>query len=225
MNASRRVFVFVGAWLTLAGPLLAQTGLPQRNLRIELRQGDGSELAQQRAGASGSVVISSSRSVNAQGNVTVHTTRRETVTRGDGAQQVLVLNGGRAGVRLGQMQPLQWYQVVWSESRGATLLPSTMMLEAGRGFTVHPRWPGGNAPVTVEIQTESTRIEDGTARTQGQPLREGGTVLTTVQVPLGEWVTIASTMDAQHTQERGTWSSAEDRTNRSSVVQMRVTAP
>ncbi|MCM5682859.1 hypothetical protein M8A51_25320 [Schlegelella sp. S2-27] len=225
MNASRRIWV-VAAVLGAGCPsVFAQPGLPQRNLRIELRQGDQTELARQGASASGSVVISSHRTVNAQGGVTVHTTRRESVTRGDGTQQVLVLNGGRAGIRLAQQQPLQWYQVIWNARDGATLVPSKVMLEAGRGFTVQPRWPGGGEPVTVEIAAESSRFNDPTSGMQDRPLREGGTTLTRVQVPLGEWVTIADTLEEQHTIERGNWSSAEARGSRRSVVQMRVTAP
>lgn len=227
MHASRRlalIFAAISGWASLS-PGWAQSTLPQRNLRIELRQGDEAELARQGAGASGSVVISSTRTVNAQGGITVHTTRRESVTRGDGLQQVLVLNGGRAGIRLAQMQPLQWYQVMWNERRGATLVPATVMLEAARGFTVQPRWPGGDQPVTVEIAAESTRFDGSASGVQGQPVREGGTTLTTVQAPLGEWVTIASTVDEQHTSERGNWSSAEARGSRRSVVQIRVTAP
>ena len=225
MNATRRIWVLAAVLGTAGAGVFAQSGLPQRNLRIELRQGDETELARQGAGASGSVVISSHRSVNAQGGVTVHTTRRESVTRGDGTQQVLVLNGGRAGIRLAQQQPLQWYQVVWNARDGATLVPSTVMLEAGRGFTVHPRWPGGSEPVTLEIEAESGRFNDASSGVQGQPLREGGTTLTRVQVPLGEWVTIASTLDDQQSSERGAWSSAEARSRRSTVVQVRVTAP
>ncbi|AKJ31644.1 hypothetical protein [Caldimonas brevitalea] len=199
-----------------AAPAQSAADLPQRNLRIEVRQGDEAELTQQGLGAGGEVTVSTSRRV--EGGVTVQTTRRETRRSGQAAQQVLVLNGGRAGVRLGQSQPLQLYQVAWSPGTGPQLMPTTVIVEAGRGFSVSPRWPGGNAPVLVEIEAESSRLDTAAAR-------EGGTALTTVQVPLDEWVTIASSGDTEQRDVRGVLSSRQASGSRRQLVQLRVSAP
>jgi hypothetical protein len=50
-------------------------------------------------------------------------------------------------------------------------------------------------------------------------------LLTTVQLPLGEWVTIASTAGSSSERRSGTLSTRDVDRSRSQVVQMRVTAP
>jgi hypothetical protein len=78
---------------------------------------------------------------------------------------------------------------------------------------VQPRWPGGAAPVTVEVSAEGGA---GSERSQ---------VLTTVQLPLGEWVTIASSANSASERRGGAWSTHQVERSGSLVVQMRVTAP
>ena len=210
-------------------PAPAQTGpnvgLPLRNLLVEVRQGEEEEGSQRRQGASGAVVISGGpSSSNVSGGVSVHNGQVHSTRRGDGVQQVLVLNGGRAAVRLGHTQALQWYQVAWNERDGATLLPSTLWLEAGRGIVVQPRWTAGSSTVTVEISAESSRLHPQGSPAEGM-LREGASASTTLQVPLGEWVTMAST--AEHSQQRDqrVWSSHEASREGRRIVQIRVTLP
>ncbi len=229
-RAGLRLLIQLPFALALGGvlPATAQTahvGLPLRNLLVEVRQGEEEEGSQRRQGASGAVVISSGpSSSNVSGGVSVHNGQVYSTRRGDGVQQVLVLNGGRAAVRLGHTQALQWYQVAWNEREGATLLPSTLWLEAGRGIVVQPRWTAGSSTATVEISAESSRLQ-----AQGNPaegvLREGASASTTLQVPLGEWVTVAST--AEHSQQRDqrVWSSREASREGRRIVQIRVTLP
>ena len=50
-------------------------------------------------------------------------------------------------------------------------------------------------------------------------------VLTTLQLPLGQWVTIASSGEHAQARERGVASTRESSSDRRVVVQMRVTAP
>lgn len=223
MDVTRRRCLSLLVLATGAPAALAQPGLPQRNLRIEWRQGDEAALARQGTAAGGSVVVSSSRGVH--GGVTVQATRRESVSSGGLSQQVLVLNGGRASVRLARTEPLQWYEVAWNARDGATLVPTTVLLEAGRGFTVQPRWPGGAAPVTLEIAAETGPLPADRHGAMPPAAREDGTLLTTLQVPLGEWVTVASTADAQQVRERRGWSSVEARSAGRSVLQVRVSLP
>ncbi|MCW7539517.1 hypothetical protein OOT46_16870 [Aquabacterium sp. A7-Y] len=194
------------------------SGLPVRNLLVEVRQGDAAQLSQQSLGGAGGVSVSTSRRV--EGGVTVTTTRRETSRSGQLGQQVMVLNGGRAGIRLSQSRPLQFYQVAWSAREGAVLQPSTLIVEAGRGFSVLPRWPGGDAPVQVEIEAESARLDEA-----GGGVREGSSTRTTLQLPLGEWVTIASSGEDEQSREQGLLSSRDARGSRHVQVQMRVSAP
>ena len=184
--------------------------LPLRNLLVELRQSDASAAQRERAAAGGSVVIGSDGHVS--GGVGIGAQVRSRDAAGDSVQQVRVLNGGRAGVRLARAVPLEFVQIVWTP-QGAQVLPSTVWTETGRGFVVQPRWPGGAAPVTVEVSAEGGGAAE---RTQ---------VLTTVQLPLGEWVTIASSAASTSERRSGGWATHEAERSSSLVVQMRVTTP
>lgn len=201
------------ALLAAAGLAQAQAALPLRNLLVELRQGDDASLRRERAGgAGGAVVIGSDGHVG--GGIAIGAQSRSRDAAADGVQQVRVLNGGRASMRLARAEPLEFVQVLWTP-QGVQAMPSTVWTETGRGFVVHPRWPGGAAPVTVEVSAEGGDAAAG----------ERSQLLTTLQLPLGEWVTIASSAEARTTQ-RGSFATRDVETRRSGhVVQMRVTAP
>jgi hypothetical protein len=184
--------------------------LPLRNLLVELRQSDASAVQREGAGVGGSVVIGSDGKLSGGAGIGAQARSRDAA--GDSVQQVRVLNGGRAGVRLARAVPLEFVQIAWTP-QGAQVLPSTLWTETGRGFVVQPRWPGGAAPVTVEVSAEGGA---GSERSQ---------VLTTVQLPLGEWVTIASSANSASERRGGAWSTHEVERSGSLVVQMRVTAP
>jgi hypothetical protein len=127
-------------------------------------------------------------------------------------------------VRLAQAAPLQWWEVVVTP-RGPQVVSQTVWAEAARGFVVLPRWPGGDAPVTVEIQAESGNVsQPGALQPLGQPPGAVDTVraLTTVQLPLHQWVTIASSGEADSERSRGVLSSRDAQRSRRVVVQMRV---
>ena len=87
--------------------------------------------------------------------------------------------------------------------------------------------------MTVEVRTDASALAGGgmPSRYQldGQPLPEGAVesagLLTTLQLPLGEWVTVASEASGQTQRQRGTFSSSDARREQRFVVQMRVTAP
>jgi len=63
----------------------------------------------------------------------------------------------------------------------------------------------------------------------GRPLPDNATesagLLTTLQLPLGEWVTVAGSSSADSRSERGTVYGTQSRTQGQSLLQMRVTAP
>lgn len=209
-----------------AGVLGAQElRLPQRNLLIEVRQGDEAALGVSGGGLSGGeVVVGSGGQVSGRAGVQIES-RSSSSSLGT-TQQVRVLNGGRAGVRLGQALPLQWWEVIVTP-RGPQVVSQTTWAEAGRGFTVLPRWPGGEAPVTVEIQAESGSVsQPGALQPLGQPpgAVNSARTLTTVQLPLGEWVTVASSGEADVERSRGGLSSREAQRSRRWVVQLRVSS-
>lgn len=215
--------------VVLAGGAGAVERLPLRNLLIELRQGEASVLEADRAQA-GAVVVGRDGSVSARAGISLdsHTLRRD----GEAVQQLRVLNGARAALRVGAQQPLYWVQ--WAASPdGPVALLGNAWVDTGRSVTVLPRWPGGDAPVTVELLAESAARAGGGAPTRyapdGQPLPEGAVertgVLTTLQLPLGAWTTVAASGEAGQRRERGTLSTQDGAGDRRWVVQMRVTAP
>jgi hypothetical protein len=200
-------------------PGSAQAALPLRNLLVEVRQSEQAQ-GQDRGGGldGGSVVIRSDGRVQGSAGVTLQS-RSQNRDAGT-TQQVRVLNGARASVRLAQALPLQWWQVVWTP-QGPQALPSTQWAEAVRGFVVQPAWAGEEQPVRVEISTEGGGAGRGLDGSQSTASR----VLTTVEVPLGQWVTVASSSDAAQSSEHGVLSSREARRTQERVVELRVTVP
>lgn len=222
---------FVGlAAASLLVPAQAQPGsgrLPQCNLLVEVRQIDEGQLGAQGGGLErGAVVVGSDGRVSGGADVGWQVSTRE--HRDAIAQQLRVLNGGRASMRLSRSVPLQWWQAVVTP-QGVQAVPTTVFSDAGQGFAVRPSWPGGRAPVTVEVQTEMARAHDPDLTVGDDPdngiARERFTTLTTLQFPLGEWVTVASSgQDGAHS-ERGVLSTRDVGRRSQIVVQMRITAP
>lgn len=220
---------------SLALPFLARAQaparLPLRNLLVELRHGEASQLRSSGGGVeSGAVVVGPNGEVRARGGVTVEARGRDDA-RGS-TQQVTVLNGGQASLRVGLAVPMQWLQWGWTPD-GPVLVGGGQYVETGSGFVVQPRWTGGDEPVTVELRTEgSARASAGVPSRyapDGQPLPDGAVrqagVLTTVQVRLGEWITVASSGDTQALRKRGLLSTRDIEREQRLLLQMRVTAP
>lgn len=162
----------------------AQAAPPLRNLSVEMRISDAQVDAQR--GAQGSVTIGSRDGrIDADGAVTVQA--GSTRQMGDAAQRVLVLNGGRATLRLTQGLPVASTEVWWTPwGPGAAV--RSQWVELVNGMQVRPLWPGGDAPVTVEIAAQSA---ERLTQPSGQALPPQAELFTTVQAPLGEWVAVA----------------------------------
>lgn len=217
----RMIAGLAGALLALgAGTVGAQPAEPARgplvNLRVELRQAEAQRQSERGAG-----VAVSERGVAIGAGVQERGGERGV------RQQLLVLNGGRATLRLGQARPLQWLQAVRVAppspgSSGIAWVPGTVWVDAGQGLTVRPLWPGGAAPVTVEVAAESAGL--GAPGFGREPPR-GAQLLTTLQLPLGDWVTVAESADAQQQDGRGLLSGRGSEDEHRLVLQMRVTAP
>jgi hypothetical protein len=197
---------------------IAQAGpsLPLRNLSVEMRISDDSSASRRDAAAGASVSIGSSGRVDG-GGVTVSSGGLQ---QGLGAvQRVLVLNGGRASLRLAQGVAVDDTEVAWTPwGPGAAV--RSQWVELVNGMEVSPRWPGGNAPVTLEIAAQSA----GRApQNSGQALPPQLSAFTTVQVPLGEWVEVAQLNSRQSSVSRSGFSAAT--TSRQRSLQVRVSLP
>lgn len=189
-------------WLLSALP--AQAELPKRDLVVELRQ------------------------VEDAGGVTVSTQSREPLLS---PQQIRVRNGTKASLRLEQALPMQWVKAasaqteslsaagVTSRSSGGSVVNEVTWMEAGQSLSVQPRWPGGKQAVTVDIEVQAAAVGDRIG--SELPTQSRSQTATTVSVPLGQWVTIATSGSSP---ARGVYSS--EATNESlRLMQLRVLAP
>jgi hypothetical protein len=145
-------------------------------------------------------------------------------------QQVRARNGEKASLHINQSMPMQWVQKI--ESQSATLSAASASassnaggvtqaitwMESGQSFTVTPHWPGGKQPVKIEIEMQSSAVEERTSSDLPATTRQRYS--TTVSAQLNQWVTIAST---GRTARSGSYSSAGTSEVRRHL-QIRVTA-
>lgn len=145
-------------------------------------------------------------------------------------QQVRVRNGEKASLQFNQSMPLQWVQKI--ESQSATLsaagasasnnaggvTQAVTWMESGQSLTVTPNWPGGKQAVKLEIEVQSSAVDERTSSDLPATARQRHS--TTVSAPLRQWVTIAASGSAAKT---GTYSSAGS-SDRRRLIQVRVLA-
>lgn len=195
--------------------------LPMRNLIVEVRQDVDEAGASQRAGITGGSVVIGNGGVRGQAGVEWRTDHRD--QSAGTVQQVLVLNGGQAAVRVAAQTPWQFVQVAWTP-QGPRVVPALVWAESATGFRVRPAWPGGQEPVTVEFTAEAAQPGGGLPGDRAGPAAQA-VVLTTVQVPLDEWVTVARSLDAQRSEASGVLSSRSAERASARSLQIRVRAP
>lgn len=182
------------ALLGLAGALHAQPSLvmeppplPLRNVLIEVRQDDGQSSERERLGADINARVQPGRS---EADIRIDAQGRRIERSSRATQQVTVLNGRSAAIMLGNSLPLRLRQVI-TRNGVRRLVPGTVWLEAGAGFSATPIWEGND---TVYLQL---------AATQGRQALMGSTagVSTTLMLPLDEWTTVAESEDLQDQQQ------------------------
>ncbi|MEK9952953.1 MAG: hypothetical protein VW687_12455 [Curvibacter sp.] len=136
-------------------------------------------------------------------------------------QQLQVRNGGAARLSFSQTTPLQWVQSVQAPGAmtGAGVKQGLIWLQAGQSLQFKPRWPGGNRPATVEVEVQTTSVQQQPGREL--PSQARSELSTTVQAPLGQWVTLARSGNLP---QPGVYSS-NAATQRPRLLQLRVSAP
>jgi hypothetical protein len=216
---ARRALLHAAACALLPWPGrgAAQPALPQRNLSVEMRVSDESMDSRRDAAAAASITIGSGGRVDGGGGVSLSSGSRQ---QGLGAvQRVLVLNGGRASLRLAQGMVVDDTEVVWTPwGPGAAV--RSQWVELVNGMEVSPRWPGGNAPVLLEIAAQSAGLA---TQNPGRTLPPQLSAFTTLQVPMGEWVDVAQLHSRQSSVSRSGFSAATASRQRS--LQVRVSLP
>ena len=117
-------------------------------------------------------------------------------------QQVRVRNGEKASLQINQSMPMQWVQKIESQSAtlsaGGTSASSSSggvtqavtWMESGQSLTVTPHWPGGKLPVKIEIEVQSSAVDERVS--SDLPATQRQRYTSTVSAPLNRWVTIAS---------------------------------
>jgi hypothetical protein len=206
-------------------PAVAQTGPdagaadgPPRHLWVELREVDDAGAP---AGRGPTFASADSRGGDARA---VATARRAE----DAAPlRLRMLNGAEAESYLGRQELRPWLEWAWTPG-GPALAGGSEAVELGRALKLRALWPGGGAPVTVTLRSDAVAARDDTPdgsdvrpRPEAELARRG--VMTTVRVPLGAWVAIASSGEPPPPSAAGTVSSREAGSARARRLELRVT--
>ncbi len=207
--------LFACTLLSLSGALCAQPNLvmeppplPLRNVLIEVRQDDGQSATGERLGADINARVQPGRT---EADIGIEAQSRRVERSNRAQQQVLVLNGRPAAIVLGNSMPLRLRQVI-TRNGVRRLVPGTVWLEAGTGFSATPIWEGND---TVYLQVSAS---------QGRQALTGNTagVSTTLLLPLDEWTTVAESEDLQDQQLGALGLGGGGRERRSDGRQLRV---
>jgi len=185
-----------------AGSARAQP--PQRNLVIQVRL-VGAEAAADGADDSADGEAPQAAAPNAGYSVGT----RPAADAPPAVQTLHVLNGQKGYLRFSNAVPIQWVQAVAvgrahgaagsagtpgasapAAGDGVAVANGLAWIEAGQSLAVQARWPGGRAPVALEIaiETQAAGAQDGGA----PPASARREAHTTVLAPLGHWTTFAS---------------------------------
>lgn len=190
--------------------LLAAIDRPPRRLVISVRQ-DADSTATARGGevsgrvSSGGTTIESRRTV--VGGAGVEVRRGGDVVRGQVydsrsagservAQQVQVVEGGRAFINVGTSVPVPLRQVVVGPG-GAVVSESVVYRDLGTGFSAEPQLAGDNVTLTIS-PTHDTPGAYGPGSANIQRLT------TTVSGRLGEWIDLGGSVEERAGESSGT---------------------
>ena len=185
--------------------ILARIDTLPRQLRIAVRQGGRIDKQAHGAEVSGQVGAGDVRvtvpargrrgaSVEA-GGVRARIWSSGVVEQDEDMQEIQVLEGRQAFIRLGLAVPLRETTVVQS-GVASRVVESTRYEEIGTGFYVVPRLSGDQ--VVLEISPQKERLIGG----RGQNI-ETQRIVTTVSGRLGEWIELGSLSQQQEDSETG----------------------
>ncbi len=242
----------VFAWPQVVHAAGRDEALPARNLLVEWRTSGERSQQERSTGLRQGQVTVDTRGVWATGTLQAGTVQTE--SRQDSTQQVQVLNGGRARLYVGTSQPLTVWQWAGPVGGGGSLggygpssgghvgngatqgayqggqaAPQTVWIDLGQGLSVSPRWPGGRAPVVVELEAQSRQSASPGGRLLGRVDPDGQTrrseLASTLSLPLGQWVVVARSGGRSEQQRSGTLSTRELDDEQSEQLEIRITAP
>lgn len=113
---------------------------------------------------------------------------------------------------------------------GAQLLSQTVWIDLGQGLTVQPRWPGGKAQVEVQMEAVSRQPLGaggllGTSGFSPEGAVQRREVMSTLLVPVGQWVVIAQSAQQGAQRTRGVLSTADLDDEDAFQLEIRLTLP
>jgi hypothetical protein len=122
------------------------------------------------------------------------------------SQQLSLINGQRGQFRYSRRMPVLWMQSASQQTgQGSTatspaggnqaggrssVSDQLTWLESGQALSVQAGWPGGRAPVRVDLTLDAATIEP--ALGQPMPAHRQRSASTSVITPMGRWTTFAA---------------------------------
>lgn len=200
--------------MLLAPTVIAQTAmqstaspnpLPLRNLQIEVRQVQSSQREQGGVQADAELQLGSGGSTSAQARLRLG--QQQAQQTGSASQQVLVLNGRSAAIALRSSTPFRLMQTQFRNGR-PVLVQGFVLLEASTGFMATPRWDGTDL---VELEIAAS-----------QAGRVSSNSISTLVLPLGEWVSIAQSETTSRSARSGLLGQSSESEQQSSELQVRL---
>lgn len=158
------------ALVVLLAALPAWAAAPADDLLVELRV-----LRSPPAAAGGVTLGTRGGTPPPAGSVSVRTGPSDA----EDVQTVRVRNGTRAALHVPRLVALPTGDWVFG-GRNPGVAQTRQWVDAGHGFSVRPTWPGGPAPVAVEVTAHGAAA-----------------LSATLTLPLGEWQGFASVGDTQ----------------------------
>lgn len=183
----------------------ASAALPAVNLWVELRQVD-EVVRDEQPGRPLATTVGTRPTAPTEGAVwsTTRPAEREAPAL---LAQLRLQNGGQAQASWHHRQPVEWVSSAWAPTTGgagparpaaatAGLSRELHWLPAGREITVSARWPGGNAPVSVELVVD-LQSADAPSSTGLPPGAVQARNAASLFAPLDQWVTVARSAPAE----------------------------
>ena len=218
------------ATLALIEKTLSEIDTARRNLRISVRHTGLNESTQDNHGLSGRVQTGNTRivvsnphrdrgGINVSGSGTssglqVRTERHSTRSQASSTQNLTVMDGGRAFLRVGESIPDVQQFLVWVGNRPA-LMTGVQYRDVTTGFEVEPRIVGERILLSVSPRL-AFRADHGIQTVNFEELR------TQLTVQPGEWVDLGGTVGNAHELNRRILSSRQRRSSDTSGFLIRV---
>lgn len=181
-----------------------------RNLQIEVRQLRDNRQLQNTLGDSGTVLLQPGQS-GEHVNITAQNSQHH--DSGELIQRLRVLNGRSANIMLGNSVPLRRLQSFVHD--GVVRYGSgTVLVNANSGFSAKPLWHGADS---AELELAAVQ---STGRTASLPATSN--VVTTLVVPLNDWVTVAQSDEASAGNNSGLFNNGQSAARSALTVQVRI---